>query len=132
MFILDSAVCGESLRNILTIVKRVYDILKIAIPIILLIIGTVDLGKAVIAADEKEINSATQLLVKRAFAAAAVFLLAFVVELVIGLVDPNANSEWKACWNQVSGGSSNNNNNNNGNDDDKPSLYNIEDKWILS
>lgn len=85
----------ESLLSILHIIINVFNIIKIAIPIILILFGTIDLGKAIMAGDEKEIKAATQLLVKRAIAAVAVFLLVTVVMLLTGLV---GGTEWKDCW----------------------------------
>lgn len=98
MFILYSCPVGdnpESLLSILHIIINVFNIIKIAIPIILILFGTIDLGKAIMAGEEKEIKAATQLLVKRAIAAVAVFLLVTVVMLLTGLV---GGAEWKACW----------------------------------
>jgi hypothetical protein len=86
---------NEDLKVIIDILKTAYTIIQIAVPIILLIIGTVDLGKAVMAGEEKEIKAATGMLAKRAGAAVAVFLLIYIVQLVTGLVGGN---DWRACW----------------------------------
>ena len=48
-------VCTADLQTIIGIVKTVLKILQIGMPIILLLFGTIDLGKAVMAGDEKEI-----------------------------------------------------------------------------
>jgi hypothetical protein len=88
--------CGdENLLNILGLVKKIIAILQIGIPIVLLLFGTIDLGKAVMAGDEKEIKAATSTLLKRAIAAIAVFLLFIVVSLVTGWV---GGTEWTTCW----------------------------------
>ena len=47
---------NTDLLTIIGIAKKVLVILQIAIPIALLIFGTMDLGKAVMAGDEKEIK----------------------------------------------------------------------------
>ena len=85
---------------IIGILKKVLTILQIAIPIGLLIFGTIDLGKAVIAGDEKEIKGATGILIKRIVAAVAVFLLILIVSVVTGWV---GGDEWKECWRAASG-----------------------------
>lgn len=87
--------CSEDLKQIIGIVKQVLDIIKIGIPIVLILFGTIDLGKAVMAGDEKEIKAATQLLIKRAIAAVAVFLLVTVISLATGLV---GGDDWYNCW----------------------------------
>jgi len=88
-------VCTPQFQSIVAMLKLIYNILRIAIPIALLIFGTIDLGKAVMAGDEKEIKSATSLLIKRVIAAVAVFLLFTIVYTVTGWV---GGSDWQACW----------------------------------
>ena len=89
------AVCTNELLNIIGILKLILRVLQIAIPIGLLIFGTIDLGKAVIAGDEKEIKAATGLLLKRVIAAVAVFLLFILVQTVTKWVGGDA---WVKCW----------------------------------
>lgn len=86
---------NTDLLTIIGIAKKVLTILQIAIPIALLIFGTMDLGKAVMAGDEKEIKAATGILIKRIIAAVAVFLVILIVSVVTGWV---GGDEWKACW----------------------------------
>ena len=93
-------VCTADLQTIIGIVKTVLKILQIVIPIILLLFGTIDLGKAVMAGDEKEIKGAINILIKRAIAAVAVFLLFLLVSVVTGLVGAE---DWKNCWNASKG-----------------------------
>lgn len=86
---------NTDLLTIIGIAKKILTILQIAIPIALLIFGTLDLGKAVMAGDEKEIKAATGILIKRVVAAVAVFLLILIVSVVTGWV---GGDEWKTCW----------------------------------
>ena len=89
---------NQDFLSIIGILKTILSILQIGIPIALLIFGTIDLGKAVMAGDEKEIKGATSLLIKRVIAALAVFLLFLVVSVVTGWV---GGDEWKTCWNSA-------------------------------
>lgn len=94
-----NGICGDNdLLLIIGVVKKVLSILQIGIPIALLIFGTIDLGKAVMAGDEKEIKGATNLLLKRIIAAVAVFLLFLIVSVVTGWV---GGDDWKTCWNSA-------------------------------
>ena len=89
-------VCQDpNLLSIIKIIRTVLSILQIGIPIVLILFGTIDLGKAVMAGDEKEIKSATSTLIKRAIAAVAVFLIVMLVSVITGWV---GGTEWKACW----------------------------------
>ena len=88
-------VCQNSdFLSIIGLLKTILRILQIGIPIALLIFGTIDLGKAVMAGDEKEIKAATGILLKRFIAAVAVFLLFLLVSVVTGWV---GGDEWKTC-----------------------------------
>lgn len=101
--------CGD-LEPIINIIKMVFKIIQFLIPLGLILMGSIDLGKAVISSDDKEIKQATGKLIKRAIAAAAVFLLVWLVNLVMNLVSEAVNGEgsgvdFMSCWNNT--GSSN-------------------------
>ncbi len=61
-------------------------LIKIAVPIGLIIYGMVDLGKAVMASDEKKIKEAQSLFIKRIVAAVLVFFIVAIVQLVFGVL----------------------------------------------
>ena len=94
----------EGLGPIVAVIKGVFNLIKIGVPIILIIMGAIDLGKAVMASDDKEIKGATSKLIKRAIAAVAVFFAVTIVDVVMGLVakgevrDGADSSSWAACW----------------------------------
>ena len=67
-------------------------IIKIAVPILLIIFGMLDLGKAVVASKEDEIKKGQQTFVKRLVAAVIVFFVIQIVQLVITFV-ASGNSE---------------------------------------
>ena len=87
------------------IVKRaLIPIFQVIIPIALILYGTVDLGKAVIASDEKEIKEAQGRLIKRFIYAAIVFLLVTLVNLVMQIVaagSKEGTSLWWDCWSSI-------------------------------
>lgn len=99
--------CPEDLAPILRFAHSILGILQMAVPIILIIMGTIDLGKAVLSSDEKEIKGATGKLIKRCIAAVLVFFVFTIVSLVMSLVkgtDANGNKyDWKECWQSVEG-----------------------------
>lgn len=61
-------------------------VLKIVIPAILIILGIVALGKAVIAADDKEIKTAVNSLIKKFIAAVIIFFIPAIVSALFGVV----------------------------------------------
>lgn len=92
---------GTAILQIIGIAKAVVRVLQIAVPIALIIWGTIDIGKAVIAGDEKKIKEAQKPFVKRVIAAIIVFCVPFIVELVLGYV---SDGTWKDCWTKATTG----------------------------
>ena len=97
--------------NLMPIIRLIRDgvipLIQIGIPIILIILGMLDLGKAVVASKEDEIKAAQKLLVKRAIYALAIFFVVLIVQLVFGLLSitgdskiENQGASWQTCWNK--------------------------------
>ena len=57
--------CGGLLPIFKVIRQGIFPIIWIGIPIVLILMGTIDLGKAVLASDDKEIKAAQGRLFKR-------------------------------------------------------------------
>lgn len=99
----------ETCGGLLPIVKVVVSVLKIVtiiIPIALIVYGTIDLGKAVIASDEKEVKAAQKRLIQRFVYAALIFFVPTLVYFLMNTVAANADSRaqtdatsWANCWN---------------------------------
>ncbi len=102
--------CG-GLDAVVRLLKTVLSIIQWGVPILLILMGSIDLGKAVLASDDKEIKGATSKLIKRAIAALAVFFVPMIVNLLIGMVadadtDGTAGTEdvetnFAACWDRI-------------------------------
>lgn len=101
--------CSSDLLVIVRFVKNgIFPIVQIGIPIILVVLGTLDLGKAVLAGKEDEQKNAQKMLIKRCIYAVMVFFVVTIVSLVFSLFstsgtkndieggDPGVN--WRACW----------------------------------
>ena len=91
--------CG-GLLDVVTIIRKVVDVIKILIPIGLIVYGLLDLGKAVIAGKEDEMKKAQGTLVKRCIYAAAVFLVVNLVVFITGFVGAKG---CQNCWNAAGG-----------------------------
>lgn len=74
-------------------------IIKIAIPVLLIIFGMLDLGKAVVASKEDEIKKGQQILIKRAISAVIVFFIIQIVQIVIRFVAGSNGSTVSQCMN---------------------------------
>ena len=71
-------------------------VLKILIPSILIIMGIIALGKAVLASDDKEIKTAVNSLIKKFIVAVVIFFIPSLVSALFGMV--NSFSEVKADY----------------------------------
>lgn len=101
--------CGGLLPIFKVIRQGVFPIIWIGIPIILILMGTIDLGKAVLASDDKEIKGAQGRLIKRVLYAVVIFFMATIVGIVMDVVGKansgntkgsvEGNTKWQACWN---------------------------------
>lgn len=95
--------CGD-LEQVITLLKNVVKLFQWGIPMVLIIFGMIDLGKAVIAGKEDEMKKAQNTLIKRVIYAIAIFLVVTIVTFAMGLV---GSTDWKDCWNNVGKPSSN-------------------------
>ncbi len=102
MYLLDYYTCGgiEGLSfdgSIPTLVSTVVTAIQIVIPILLIIFGMLDLGKAVMAQKEDEIKKGQQTFIKRIIAAVILFMVIFIVRMIIGLVAGDENESITEC-----------------------------------
>ena len=106
----DICAANGDLVTILRVVRTALTIIQIAVPILLIIMGSLDLMKAVMAGKEDEIKKSQGTFVKRAIAAVIVFFIPLIVNLVLGLVpigtstDANGNSvktTYQDCLNAI-------------------------------
>lgn len=84
--LLVASICGD-LRPLLGLIGKVLTIFKIAIPLIIIILGIIDLGKAAISAKPEEVKKCTTSLFWRLIGGVVIFFLPSIIMLVFGLVD---------------------------------------------
>ena len=68
-------------------------IIKIGVPILLVVLGMIDLGKSVMAQKEDEIKKGQSIFIKRLIAAILVFLVVIVVQIVVRFIASDKNNE---------------------------------------
>ena len=81
------------------LVGRILFMFKIVIPILILIFGMIDLGKAVVASKDDEIKKAAKSLGMRALAGVLIFFVPTLVGFVFTLVDSfgDVESDYDIC-----------------------------------
>ena len=97
-------------KKILALVKVFLRFLEWSIPLLLIVLGTFDIIKAVTKGDNAdEAKKAVINFVKRAIAGVIIFLVPFLIQSILGLLENNLSSSsddvkatsWVLCWNNV-------------------------------
>lgn len=82
------------------LVGNVVTIFKIVIPVILILFGCMDLGKAIVSSDDKEISKSATKLAKRAAAGILIFFIPTIVNYVfevVGQFDADEEADYQVC-----------------------------------
>ena len=100
MLLMDPSVCTD-LAPVWQIIGWVLFFFKVAIPIIIILFGAIDLGKAVVASKDDEIKKSVKTLVMRAIAGIVIFFIPTIVGAIFSLVSTFSSdeyqSEYKVC-----------------------------------
>ena len=84
----------EELEPVLRIVGIAIFIIKVVVPIMLIVVGMLDMAKAVTEKDENKIKDAQHKLIKKAIAAVLVFLIVTIVGVLMNLIGAE---DYKKC-----------------------------------
>ncbi len=84
--------------KIVNLVANIITLIKIVIPVLLIIWGMLDLGKAVIAQKEDEIKAGQKTFIKRLIAAIIVFFIPTIVKLLLSVIGEDATTCWQAFF----------------------------------
>ena len=87
----------EDAKQIFKLIGVVINILKIAIPIIIVLLAILDLGKAVMAGEEKQIKEAQKMLLKRIIYGVAIFFVVTILQVVFNLIGQSDYTSSR-CW----------------------------------
>lgn len=106
-------ICTEpNMTPVFNVVGVIVNAIWIGIPILLIVFGMIDLGKAVIASKEDEVKKATKAFGKRFLYAVLVFLVVWLVRFVLGTVSKVSDkavdydeNDWRTCWCRITDGS---------------------------
>lgn len=84
VFASECFVCGNTYfpLGISTLVRNIFNLIKVLVPVIIIIMGMIDLLKAVIASDEKKMSEATPKLIRKLISGIMIFLILSIVQFV--------------------------------------------------
>lgn len=94
----DLGFCANT-ANIWQVVGYLVLIIKIVIPLLLIVLGMVDLGKAVVNNDDKSVSKAVSTLIRRFIAAIIVFFIPTIVNALfsaVGVISKD-NTDYMKC-----------------------------------
>ena len=93
----------EIADSIVNIFKFLIGLIKIGVPILLVIWGSWDVGKAVMAQKDDEIKNAQKLFIKKLIIAILVFLVPTFIGIALNVVDTSDSNGVKSqsCWQAI-------------------------------
>ena len=105
MYFLD--ICGNpNLAPLWNVVGTVINIIWIGVPILLIVLGSIDLGKAVISSKDDEVKKAKKARLNRIRYAVLVFCVVWIVGIVMDAIssigiEGTDTTTWRTCWKQI-------------------------------
>lgn len=95
MFILEEQSCGWIPNATINFIANIVDIIKIFVPILLVIMGAIEFGKAVMAQQEDQIKKSQTAFIQKVIAGAAVFFVIALIGWILEIIS-NADSSLNA------------------------------------
>ena len=87
---LDTNYIKDIPKKIPSLTSLAFTLIEIAVPIIIIIFGMIDLIKAITAGKEDELKKAQMVVVKRLILGVLVFFVFVLVKLIVGVVEKNS------------------------------------------
>lgn len=97
----------EDIRDILSVLKKVYNLIRYVTPVILIIMGSYDMAKAVISSKEDEIQKNRKRFITRIILAIMIFMVLSIFELltnILGSAGVGDSDSWINCWRSLGRG----------------------------
>lgn len=90
--------CADT-ANMWKFVGDIIYVVRIVIPVIIILLGTLDLGKAVMAGEDKKIKETQKTFIRRLIYGVAIFFIFIIVEVIFGLLGVETEKgDSKICW----------------------------------
>ena len=99
--------CGSDIiaipGGIVRMLHNGYLLIKIGTPIVLILMGMLDFGRAVMGADESEIKKKKDRFIKRIISAVMVFLVLYIIEFILDILTSVGFMDASGCMNAIIG-----------------------------
>lgn len=93
LFLIGEVLCEGDILTIVSAIKYVFTLIQWAIPLVLIVLGTVDMFKAMASGDEKATKEAQKKFARRLIYAVVAFLIPFIISLVFTFVGKMINND---------------------------------------
>lgn len=96
--------CDKTIK-IWLIVGKVMRILRIVIPLIIIVLGSIDLAKAVVSSDDKAISKSAKSLLIRLAIGVAIFFVPTIINVIFSTIEvftDEENNDYTVCFNCIS------------------------------
>lgn len=88
--------CKDDPMSFVCLIEKLFDLLKIIIPVILILLGSIDFAKVVVSQDKEAMGKAVSTFVKRVLMAILIFLLPTIIKLItIIFDDADIDTKWE-------------------------------------
>lgn len=94
--------CGQT-AGAWKFIGEIIFVIRIVIPILIILLGTIDLGKAVMAGEDKQIKEAQKMFIKRLIYGVAVFFVVTIVTAVFSMIGNATEASSSVCLKCVAG-----------------------------
>ncbi|MBR1376698.1 MAG: hypothetical protein IJ565_02675 [Bacilli bacterium] len=94
----------QDIKEVMTLIKRVYNIIRYATPLILVIAGSIDFFKATMAGKVDDMEKYKKKFMNRLMLGIGVFLLLSLFEIITSILVSSGitdSDSWMACWNSL-------------------------------
>lgn len=78
---------NEYLQPFINIVSTVVNLIKVGVPIILVVLGMIDMAKAVASQKDEKIKAGQKTLISRLVTGAVVFFIVVIVQLMVSIIE---------------------------------------------
>lgn len=83
IIISDCSILGDELTSVL---QDIYKAIQIAVPVLVILLSSVDIAKAVVAQEEKDMQAAVSKSIKRVIIGMAIFFVPLILGVLLDLV----------------------------------------------
>lgn len=104
--------CNEEIRMVLEIIITILDVVMFFVPVVLIILCTIDIFKIIVSKKEDEIKKLRKGVLRKIVYAVIIYLIPFVIPFIFNLVSDlipiDYDDSWKQCWDIVKENKKNN------------------------